>query len=61
MSNSKSKLFLARRDAAAHPGAPPGLKGGKRSLWSVKMAANWRIIFEFENGAAHILDLGNYH
>jgi len=58
---SNNKPFLARRDAAAHPGAPPGLKDDKRSLWGMKVAANWRIIFEFENGDAHILDLGNCH
>jgi proteic killer suppression protein len=37
------------------------LKGDKRNLWSVKVSANWRITFEFENGDAHILDLEDYH
>ncbi len=37
------------------------LKGDKRNLWSVRVSANWRITFEFENGDAHILDLEDYH
>lgn len=37
------------------------LKGDKRNLWSVRVLANWRITFEFENGDAHILDLKDYH
>ena len=37
------------------------LKGDKRNLWSVRVSANWRITFEFENGNAHILDLEDYH
>jgi proteic killer suppression protein len=37
------------------------LKGGKRNLWSVRVSANWRITFEFENGDAYILDLEDYH
>ncbi|ADE12422.1 type II toxin-antitoxin system RelE/ParE family toxin [Sideroxydans lithotrophicus] len=37
------------------------LKGVKRNLWSVRVSANWRITFEFENGDAYILDLEDYH
>jgi len=37
------------------------LKGDKRNLWSVRVSANWRVTFEFENGDAHILDLEDYH
>ena len=37
------------------------LKGDKRNLWSVRISANWRITFEFENGDAYILDLEDYH
>ena len=37
------------------------LKGDKHNLWSVRVSANWRITFEFENGDAYILDLGDYH
>lgn len=37
------------------------LKGEKRNLWSVRVSANWRITFEFDNGDAYILDLEDYH
>ena len=37
------------------------LKGDKRNLWSVRVSANWRITFAFENGDARILDLEDYH
>jgi proteic killer suppression protein len=37
------------------------LKGGKNNLWSVRVSANWRVTFEFENGDAYILDLEDYH
>ena len=38
------------------------LKGDKRrTLWSVRVSANWRITFEFEKGDAYILDLEDYH
>ena len=37
------------------------LKGDKRTLWSLRVSANWRITFEFENGNAYILDLEDYH
>jgi proteic killer suppression protein len=37
------------------------LKGDKRNLWSMRVSANWRITFEFENGNAYILDLEDYH
>ena len=37
------------------------LKDDKRNLWSVRVSANWRITFEFEDGDAYILDLEDYH
>ena len=37
------------------------LKGDKHNLWSVRVSANWRITFEFDNGDAYILDLEDYH
>jgi proteic killer suppression protein len=37
------------------------LKSEKRKLWSVRVSANWRITFEFDNGDAYILDLEDYH
>ncbi|HEU0187803.1 MAG TPA: type II toxin-antitoxin system RelE/ParE family toxin [Gallionellaceae bacterium] len=37
------------------------LKGDKRKQWSVRVSANWRLTFEFEDGDAYILDLEDYH
>jgi proteic killer suppression protein len=61
-------LMLDAIDAAEQVGEldMPGfrlhrLKGDKRNLWSVRVSANWRITFEFENGDAYILDLEDYH
>ncbi|MFZ2650816.1 MAG: type II toxin-antitoxin system RelE/ParE family toxin [Burkholderiaceae bacterium] len=36
------------------------LKGDRRNPWSLRVSANWRITFEFENGDASILDLEDY-
>ncbi len=61
-------LILDAIDAAEHVNELdlPGLrlhrlKGAMRHLWSVRVSANWRITFEFENGDASILDLEDYH
>jgi toxin HigB-1 len=37
------------------------LKGDLAGFWSVTVRANWRIIFRFENGHAHDVDLVDYH
>lgn len=37
------------------------LKGGLKGYWSVTVRANWRIIFRFENGDAHDVELVDYH
>ena len=37
------------------------LKGDMRGLWSIAVAANWRIVFRFEDGDAHDVDLVDYH
>ena len=47
-------------------GAFPGLKGHKLSgelndYWSVRVTGNYRIIFQFENGDAHLVDYLDYH
>ena len=61
-------LTLDAIDAAEHVNEldMPGfrlhrLKGDKRNLWRVRVSANWRITFEFEDGDAYILDLEDYH
>ncbi|HVU56492.1 MAG TPA: type II toxin-antitoxin system RelE/ParE family toxin [Puia sp.] len=37
------------------------LKGGLKSYWSLTVTGNYRIIFEFENGNAHLVDYLDYH
>ena len=32
------------------------LKGGSHGRWPIRVNGNWRIMFEFENGNALILD-----
>lgn len=61
-------LILDTIDAAEHvkeldlPGLRlHRLKGDKRNLWSLRVSANWRITFQFEDGDAYILDLEDYH
>ena len=37
------------------------LSGSMRGKWSVTVNGNWRIIFEFENGDAYLVDYLDYH
>ena len=37
------------------------LKGDLAGFWSVYVKANWRIIFRFEDGEAHLIDYLDYH
>ena len=37
------------------------LKGSQRGRWSIRVSANWRITFEFQDGHAHVLDYEDYH
>ena len=60
--------ILARLDAAQTAQALdlPGyrlhqLKGDLKGFWAVTVRANWRIIFRFENGHAHDVELTDYH
>jgi toxin HigB-1 len=64
----KIERILSVLDAAATPQALdlPGyrlhpLKGDRKGYWSVTVRANWRIIFRFENGEAHDVELVDYH
>ena len=60
--------ILARLDAADSPKGMdlPGyrlhrLSGELKNFWSVRVTGNYRIIFRFENGAAHDVELLDYH
>lgn len=37
------------------------LSGDLTGQYSVRVSGNWRVIFEFENGDAYIVDYDDYH
>ena len=37
------------------------LKGDRKGQWAVTVRANWRVVFRFEGGHAHNVDLVDYH
>ena len=37
------------------------LKGKKSDYWTVTVQANWRMIFKFDAGDAHVVDYLDYH
>jgi proteic killer suppression protein len=37
------------------------LKGGLKGYWSITVKTNWRIVFRFEDGEAHDVELIDYH
>jgi toxin HigB-1 len=37
------------------------LKGDRKGLWSVSVSRNHRIVFRFDNGDVHDVDLIDYH
>ncbi len=37
------------------------LKGERKGQWAVSVSANWRLVFEFEDGHATNIDLVDYH
>ena len=44
----------------------PGLRlhqltGDRRGTWSIRVSANWRLTFRFEDGEAVDVDLEDYH
>jgi proteic killer suppression protein len=60
--------ILDRLDAAAiindmnYPGSfLHPLKGNLKGYWAVKVSGNWRIIFQFKNGNAYMVDYMDYH
>lgn len=62
------RSILARLQAANGPEDMdlPGLalhplSGDRKGAWSVEISGNWRVTFEFENGAARNVDYESYH
>ena len=33
----------------------------KDNIWAVSVSGNWRIVFKYENGDAHIVNYTDYH
>lgn len=65
---TKLSVLLDRLDASTCPedmNFPSAnlhqLKGNLQDHWSVKVSANWRMTFRFENGDAYIVDYQDYH
>lgn len=65
---NRISLALADLDAAGKPSDLdlPGyrlhpLRGDRRGSWSISITGNWRIIFRFEAGDVHDVDLVDYH
>ena len=64
----KLRRVLTLLDEARHPSdlAQPGyrlhpLKGDMAGLWSIRVSANWRVVFRFEDNEAVDVDLVDYH
>ena len=37
------------------------LKGDRAGQWAINVSGNWRLVFEFENGNAHLVNYEDYH
>ena len=37
------------------------LKGEKTGLWAINVSGNWRVVFEFKDGHAYVVNYENYH
>lgn len=37
------------------------LKGNRSGLWAVSVSGNWRLVFEFTDGHAYVIDYEDYH
>ncbi len=56
LENARTVEELMRPSFRLHP-----LKGTLKGQWAVTVRANWRIVFRFEDGHAHDVDLVDYH
>lgn len=37
------------------------LKGDHSGLWAINVSGNWRIVFEYKEGDAYVVNYENYH
>ena len=65
---SKVERVLARLDVASEPDDMnlPGfrlhvLRGDRAGYWSIRLSANWRIVFRFDGRDVRDVDLIDYH
>ena len=63
-SGASCSAYKRRRIRAAP--TPPGfrlhpLKGDRAGQWSVRVSANWRVVFRFDDGEVVDVDLIDYH
>jgi toxin HigB-1 len=69
---SRSRVGLEERLQALHTAITiddmdlPGwrlhrLKGDHAGLWAINVSGNWRVIFEFIDGHAYIVNYKDYH
>ncbi|MEO5362022.1 MAG: type II toxin-antitoxin system RelE/ParE family toxin [Magnetococcus sp. DMHC-8] len=48
-------------DMGSRPGADLHPWKGVKNVWSVRVTGNWRMVFKFQNGIAHDVDLVDPH
>ena len=65
---ARIERILARLDEAVKPADMdlPGfrlhpLKGSYAGYWAVDVSGNWRVVFRFEGGNVHDVQLTDYH
>jgi len=37
------------------------LKGDRAGLWAVNISGNWRVVFQFKDGHAYVVNYEDYH
>jgi len=37
------------------------LKGDRAGFWAVSVSGNWRVVFEFKDGHAYVVNYEDYH
>ena len=37
------------------------LKGDRKKQWAVSVSGNWRVVFEFKDGHAYVVNYEDYH
>ncbi|MYG52857.1 MAG: hypothetical protein F4204_11075 [Rhodospirillaceae bacterium] len=57
------RLRLPRRSRGRAPRLRPAeiARGDLKGYWSISISGNWRMIFRFEDGDVHDVDLVDYH